>query len=105
MTRPDNPKREPRKRFNKQFRQEALELWRQSGKSGAEIATGLGIRANNLCNWAKQSESVAPASADPNDLARSLRFTRSTMAPTAARACSDNSPWRENATAATALRD
>jgi len=53
MTRPENPKREPRKRFNKHFRQEAVELWRQSGKSGAEIAAELGIRANNLYNWAK----------------------------------------------------
>lgn len=69
MTRPENPKREPRKRFNKQFRQEAVELWRQSGKSGAEIATELGIRANNLYNWAKQSESVAPAPSNASDLA------------------------------------
>jgi transposase len=69
MTRPENPKREPRKRFNKHFRQEAVELWRQSGKSGAEIAAELGIRANNLYNWAKQSETLAPASTNASDLA------------------------------------
>ena len=69
MTRSENPKREPRKRFNKQFRQEAVELWRQSGKSGAEIASELGIRANNLYNWAKQAKSVAPASTNASDLA------------------------------------
>ena len=69
MTRPESPKREPRKRFNKHFKQEAVELWRQSGKSGAEIATELGIRANNLYNWAKQSDSVAPACSDASDLA------------------------------------
>jgi transposase len=69
MTRPENAKREPRKRFNKQFRQEAVELWRQSGKSGAEIASELGIRANNLYNWAKQAESIVPASTNAGDLA------------------------------------
>ena len=62
-------KRETRKRFNKHFKQEAVELWRQSGKSGAEIAAELGICPNNLYNWAKQRESVAPASANPGDLA------------------------------------
>lgn len=69
MTRPNNPKREPRKRFNKHFRQEAVELWRQSGKSGAEIAAELGIHANNLYNWAKQSEGLAPANTNGSDLA------------------------------------
>ena len=66
---PENYKRPPRKRFNKHFKDEALELWRQSGKSGAEIAEELGIRANNLYNWAKQRESVAPASSNSSDLA------------------------------------
>ena len=69
MTRPVSPKREPRKRFNKNFKHEAIELWRQSGKTGAEIADELGIRANNLYNWAKQSERTRPVSSDPGDLA------------------------------------
>ena len=69
MTRPENPKREARKRFNKNFKQEAVEHWRQSGKSGAEIAAELGIRANNLYNWAKENESRAPVSSNPADLA------------------------------------
>jgi len=69
MTRPESPKREPRKRFNKNFKQEAVEHWRQSGKTGAEIAAELGIPANNLYNWAKQSESAAPVTSNPNDLA------------------------------------
>jgi transposase len=69
MTRPESPKREPRKRFNKNFRQEAVEHWRQSGKTGAEIAAELGIPANNLYNWAKQSERAAPVTSSSNDLA------------------------------------
>lgn len=69
MTRPERPKHEARKRFNKSFKQEAVELWRQSGKTGAEIAAELGIRANNLYNWAKQSERSEPVSFNQNDLA------------------------------------
>ena len=69
MTRPECPKHEPRKRFNKNFKQEAVEHWRQSGKTGAEIAAELGIRANNLYNWAKQSEGNQPVSSNPDDLA------------------------------------
>jgi transposase len=69
MTRPESPKREARKRFNKQFKQEAVELWRQSAKSGSEIAAELGIRANNLYNWAKQSDRTTPVSSNPKDLA------------------------------------
>jgi transposase len=69
MTRPESPKREPRKRFNKNFRQEAVEFWRQSGKSGAEVAAELGIRPNNLYNWAKQAGTVPPSTTNPADLA------------------------------------
>jgi transposase len=69
MIRPESPKREARKRFNKNFKQEAVELWQQSGKSGAEIAAELGIRANNLYNWAKQSERNQPVASKPSDLA------------------------------------
>lgn len=76
MNRPESPKREPRKKFNKQFRDEAVELWRQSGKSGAEIAAELGIRANNLYNWAKPRESAVPASTNPADLAAEVAALR-----------------------------
>lgn len=70
MTRAENSKRGPRQRFNKLFRQEAVELWRQSGKTGAEVAAELGIRPNNLYNWAKQSaSSTAATSSNPADLA------------------------------------
>ncbi len=69
MRRPESPKREPRKRFNQNFKHEAVELWRQSGKTGSEIAAELGIRANNLYNWAKQSDRTAPVSSNRKDLA------------------------------------
>ena len=69
MTRSESPKREPRKRFNRTFKQEAVELWQRSGKTGREIAEELGIRANNLYNWAKSSAKLPPAGTGPTDLA------------------------------------
>ena len=69
MTRSESPKREARKRFNRTFKQEAVELWQRSGKTGREIAQELGIRANNLYNWAKQSAKLPPACTGPADLA------------------------------------
>jgi transposase len=76
MTRPEIPKRASRKRFNKNFKQEALDYWRQSGKTGAEVATELGIRANNLYHWAKQAEESAPQFSTPADLATELAALR-----------------------------
>src|SRR5687768_16904717 len=68
MTRAESPKREPRKRFDQAFKQEAVEHWRRSGKTGSQIAQELGIRANNLYNWAKSTKLVRSAS-QPEDLA------------------------------------
>jgi len=39
MTRPVSPKSEPRKRSNKNFKHEAIELWRQSGKNRRDFPT------------------------------------------------------------------
>src|SRR3954467_2151713 len=76
MKRPEIPKRAPRKRFNKNFKQEAVDYWRQSGKPGSEVAAELGIRANNLYNWAKQSEEAMPRSSAPADVAAELAALR-----------------------------
>ena len=76
MTRPETTKRAPRKQFNKNFKQEALDYWRQSGKPGSEVATELGIRPNNLYNWAKQAEEAAPKFNTPADLAAELTALR-----------------------------
>lgn len=76
MTRPEIPKRASRKRYNKNFKQEALEYWRHSGKTGSEVATELGIRANNLYNWARQAEESAPKFNTPADLASELAALR-----------------------------
>ena len=39
-------------RYSEEYKQEALELWRKSGRSAAKVAAELGIRAPLLYRWA-----------------------------------------------------
>jgi len=39
--------------YTDQYKQEALELWRASGRSAAKVATELGIRPPLLYRWAR----------------------------------------------------
>src|SRR6476661_7468340 len=39
--------------YTDQYKQEALELWRKSGRSAAKVAAELGIRPPLLYRWAK----------------------------------------------------
>jgi transposase len=39
-------------RYTKEYKQEALELWRASGRSAAKVAAELGIRPPLLYRWA-----------------------------------------------------
>ena len=41
-------------RYSEEYKQEALELWRNSGRSAAKVAAELGIRAPLLFRWAGQ---------------------------------------------------
>lgn len=40
-------------RYIEEYKQEALELWRNSGRSAAKVAAELGIRASLLYRWAR----------------------------------------------------
>jgi transposase len=40
-------------RYTDQYKQEALELWRASGRSAAKVAAELGIRAPLLYRWSR----------------------------------------------------
>ena len=40
-------------RYTEEYKQEALELWRASGRSAAKVAAELGIRAPLLYRWAQ----------------------------------------------------
>ena len=46
------PTRE-RARYTEEYKKEALELWRNSGRSAAKVAAELGIRAPLLYRWAR----------------------------------------------------
>jgi len=40
-------------RYTEEYKQQALELWRASGRSAAKVAAELGIRAPLLYRWAR----------------------------------------------------
>ena|ERR1043166_2046178 len=42
-----------RARYSEEYKKEALELWRNSGRSVAKVAAELGIRAPLLYRWAR----------------------------------------------------
>jgi transposase len=44
---------EGKARYTLEYKQEALELWRKSGRSAAKVAAELGIRAPLLYRWAR----------------------------------------------------
>jgi transposase len=45
---------EGKARYTHEYKQEALDLWRKSGRSAAKVAAELGIRAPLLYRWANQ---------------------------------------------------
>ena len=48
-------------RYSEEYKQEALELWRASGRSAAKVAAELGIRPPLLYRWANlERESNGP---------------------------------------------
>jgi len=55
--------------YTKEYKQEALELWRASGRSAAKVAAELGIRPPLLYRWAR-TERTAHA---PNSGAKPAR--------------------------------
>lgn len=60
-----------RRRFNKQFKLDALELCKNSGKSMAEVARDLGIAPNRLYRWKDEleadHENAFPGQGRPRD--------------------------------------
>src|SRR5881392_2240493 len=58
-------------RYTEEYKQEALELWRASGRSAAQVAAELGIRPPLLYRWARL-ERVANAAEHVRKPERSL---------------------------------
>ena len=54
MIRPVTQPKQPRKKFDKVFKQHAVELWLSSGKAATEVAAELGIDAQRLSAWRKR---------------------------------------------------
>ena len=53
MKQPVVPEIKPRKKFDRNFKREAVTLWLNSGKSAQVMAVELGIRDNLLYQWKK----------------------------------------------------
>jgi transposase len=64
----------PRRKFDRNFKQQAVALWLQSGKSAREIAAELGIGENLLYAWHQQYAPATPA--QEADLASELQRLR-----------------------------
>jgi len=47
-----------RRTYTKEFKESALELYQNSGKTAKEVADGLGINSENLCRWLRESKAV-----------------------------------------------
>ena len=50
---PVNPELKPRRKFDKHFKEEAIALWLNSGRSAQTIAAELGLRDKQLYHWKK----------------------------------------------------
>jgi transposase len=65
-----------RRKYDRQFKTDAVELWENSGKSMAEVARELGIAPNRLYRWKDQLR-TDPAKAFPgNGVARDEEMER-----------------------------
>ena len=51
-------------RYTEEYKQEALQLWRASGRSAAKVAAELGIRAPLLYRWAQLERQPEAAAAE-----------------------------------------
>jgi transposase len=46
-------------RYSEEYKEQALDLWKTSGRSAAKVAAELGIRAPLLYRWARQRQLAA----------------------------------------------
>ena len=54
MNAPVNQPKKTQKKFDKTFKQQAVELWLNSGKAATEVAAELGVHAQRLSAWRKR---------------------------------------------------
>ena len=53
MKQPVIPEIKPRKKYDRNFKQQAVTLWLSSGKSAPTVAAELGLRDKQLYEWKK----------------------------------------------------
>jgi transposase len=58
--------------YTKEYKEQALELWRASGRSAAKVAAELGIRAPLLYRWARTERPSTNASSSGQKRLRSV---------------------------------
>jgi transposase len=74
----ENQPTNPRRKFNAQFKREAVKHWLSSGKSAQAIAQELGIGAERLYSWKQR---FSPLGLDETaDLRAQLEATRQELA-------------------------
>lgn len=61
-------RRQPRRRFSKDFKREAVKLLRESGKGITQIATELGVTPSVLRTWADMVEAEEKTGLTPDEL-------------------------------------
>jgi transposase len=59
-------------KYSTEYKQEALEHWRNSGRSAARVAAELGIRAPLLYRWARQLRLAAASGGQTEPVAPSV---------------------------------
>jgi transposase len=73
-----------RQHYAKAFRQQAVELWQASGKTGAQMAEELGIPVKRLYSWRASLQlltgAAAPVASAPEALARENAALRQEVA-------------------------
>jgi transposase len=60
MNTPVIQSKQTRKKYDKAFKQNAVELWLNSGKAATEVAAELGIHAQRLSAWREALGAAAP---------------------------------------------
>jgi len=63
-----------RRKYTREFKESAIDLYRSSGKTAKEVSEDLGINPENLCRWLRESEEgadsnlkVFPGQGNPRD--------------------------------------
>lgn len=67
----------PSPKYTTEFKQKAVELYRKSGTTYAEVARGLGCDAGSLSDWVKKADAAdAPRGENPFQVAEENRRSK-----------------------------